>query len=143
MQERENLKCFLYLLMRDVAPTGEVVDAIMHVEELDRGAKNIYTAEPLAEYAQQLADRILTAGVVTEEDSGEEDPEEVMTLPGGRSPQFEPGHRVAKKGEPHSGRVQSVSHDGEFCYLVKWDNGPTTRHPEGDLVHEELPGHYP
>lgn len=61
-------------------------------------------------------------------------------------PQFSPGDRVAKKGEPHSGRVQAVSYDQgakTFRYMVKWDGGPSTLHLETELVYEPLPPHYP
>ena len=64
----------------------------------------------------------------------------------GREPKFPPAGRVAKQGEPHSGRVQSLTYDQNartFRYLVKWDNGPTTSHLETDLQHEPLPAHYP
>ncbi len=61
-------------------------------------------------------------------------------------PQFSQGGRVAKKGEPQSGRVQGVSYDPAaktFRYMVKWDVGVMTPHLETELVHEPLPAHYP
>ncbi len=64
----------------------------------------------------------------------------------GHEPKYAPGGRVSKNGEPHSGRVQSLTYDPKaqtFRYLVKWDSGPTTSHLETDLQHEPLPPHYP
>ena len=63
-----------------------------------------------------------------------------------KEPKYGLGERVAKKTGPHSGRVQSITYDGaakQFRYIVKWDNGPTTSHLEDELVHEQLPEHYP
>lgn len=61
-------------------------------------------------------------------------------------PKYEEGGRVAKQGEPHSGRIQAVTYDNaahEFRYMVKWDSGQTTSHLESDLAHEPLPQQYP
>lgn len=61
-------------------------------------------------------------------------------------PKYGTAQRVAKQGEPHSGRIQNMAYDAnarQFRYDVKWDNGPTTSHLENDLVHENLPETYP
>jgi hypothetical protein len=57
-------------------------------------------------------------------------------------PRFEVGQRVTRTSE--EGRVQSVTFAGDdFRYMVKWDNGPTTVHVEGELAAAQLPPHYP
>jgi hypothetical protein len=57
-------------------------------------------------------------------------------------PRFETGQRVTRTAE--EGRVQHVTYsENEFRYLVKWDNGPTTTHVEGELAPSALPPHYP
>lgn len=56
----ERLKMFLYLLMRDKLPTGQVVDMVKDVEgAAQKEGANIYTAKPLEVYARQLAGRIV------------------------------------------------------------------------------------
>jgi len=63
MTMNENLKAFLYLLMRDKLPTGDVVELVNEsTVAANMGRETVYTAKPLAEYAGQLADRILDAG---------------------------------------------------------------------------------
>lgn len=63
-----------------------------------------------------------------------------MSAPG--TPKFEAGQRVLRTSE--EGRVQHVGYaEGTFRYLVKWDNGPTTTHDEGELAAAPLPPHYP
>ena len=60
------------------------------------------------------------------------------------TPTFRQGGRVADRGGEQSGRVQAVTfREDEFWYVVKWDRGPTTPHPESQLKHEPLPPHYP
>lgn len=53
------LQSFLYLLMRDKLPTSDVVDCVKAVEGTD---DNVFTAAGLAEYADELAGRILGDG---------------------------------------------------------------------------------
>ena len=74
LMEKQNLKLFLYLLMRNELPTGKVVALIKEVEACmadedlaDINRQIVYTAEILAEYADQLADRILVAGKVVKD----------------------------------------------------------------------------
>ncbi len=67
-----------------------------------------------------------------------------MQMTAESKPAFEVGQRVGKANGIHSGRVQNVSYaDGSFVYLVKWDDGPTTSHRQGELRHENLPSKYP
>ena len=57
---------------------------------------------------------------------------------------FEPGQRVRMGGDS-DGRVQGGYYDADrrtFRYIVKWDNGPTTTHDEGELAPAQLPPHY-
>ena len=65
---KENLQAFLYLLMRDKLPTGEVVDLIKNHIEKHPHDQNVYCAPLLAEYAGELADRIINAGKDVEVD---------------------------------------------------------------------------
>lgn len=61
-------------------------------------------------------------------------------------PAFEQAERVFTQSNEQGGRIQSVAYDAEaraFRYLVKWDNGPTTPHLEGELRPAPLPPHYP
>lgn len=58
-------------------------------------------------------------------------------------PRFAQGERVFTRGTENGGRVQQVTYDGAFLYIVKWDNGPTTPHVEGELQPAPLPPHYP
>lgn len=56
-------------------------------------------------------------------------------------PKFEVGQRVIRAAE--EGRVQcGYFSDGTFRYMVKWDNGPTTTHVEGELAPAQMPPHY-
>ena len=56
----QNLTIFLYLLMRDYLPTGEVAKIVKEIEESIDGKEPIFTAKGLGEYAEELAKRILT-----------------------------------------------------------------------------------
>lgn len=57
MNMSENrLQAFLYLLMRDHLPTGEVVNLINSVNDQD---KITFTATEIADYANNLAGRLL------------------------------------------------------------------------------------
>lgn len=59
----ERLKSFLYLLMRDRLPTADVAECVQQVEHDDAsGLETKYTAAGLAEYADELAGRILGNG---------------------------------------------------------------------------------
>ena len=58
----DNLKTFLYLLMRDKLPTGDVAELVQQIESTEIGQK-VYTAKPLADYAEQLANRIFSAPI--------------------------------------------------------------------------------
>ncbi len=57
-------------------------------------------------------------------------------------PKYEQGQRVTR-GDQHTGRVQSVAYDGTFVYLVKWDVGRESTHPEHELAPGQLPSTYP
>ncbi len=61
----------------------------------------------------------------------------------GRTPKFEPGQRVVRAGQEQTGRVQGVTFASDFMYLVKWDRGFESTHPEYELQSGELPPHYP
>jgi hypothetical protein len=54
----KNLKSFLYMLMRDSFQTGEVVRIINEVEKT-KGMEITFTSQHLANYAEELSERIL------------------------------------------------------------------------------------
>lgn len=54
---KADLVQFLYLLMRDAAPTGEIVRV---VRMLHLGEDVTYTSPELESYAKRLADELLT-----------------------------------------------------------------------------------
>lgn len=107
---KENLQAFLYLLMRDKLSVGAVVEVVNESTAAANAGKEItYTAEPMAEYAGQLADRILNAGTLDSQDAEDADllarvmahvkewidPEKVriipMKTPIDQQTEFEPG----------------------------------------------------
>jgi hypothetical protein len=56
--KNKNLTVFLYLLMRDSLPTGEVARLVQIIEK-NNDQEIIFTAKGLADYAEELAQRIL------------------------------------------------------------------------------------
>lgn len=65
---RERLTLFLYLLMRDVTPTGDVANIVKNFIEpgVRDGLEPIYTAKGLEIYARELATRILNPSLPSE-----------------------------------------------------------------------------
>ena len=57
-------------------------------------------------------------------------------------PKYGQGDRVTL-GDGQTGRVQSVSYDNAFVYLVKWDVGRESPHSENELSPGQLPPTYP
>lgn len=55
----ERVKALLYMLMRDKLPTADVVLVVNEIEKLRHKEGVVYTAKGLAEYASELADRVL------------------------------------------------------------------------------------
>lgn len=58
MNEDARLHLFMYLLLRDYLPSGQVAKIVQEVECADDTAEFIFTAKPIADYAHQLIDRI-------------------------------------------------------------------------------------
>jgi hypothetical protein len=60
-KDMNDLKVFLYLLMRDQLPTGKVESIMMEIRGM-RAAKNkpVYSALHLANYAEELAEELLS-----------------------------------------------------------------------------------
>lgn len=56
------LTSFLYELMRDAAPPGEVERIVRHIEQEPRDGDNLYSNGWLAHYAKNLADRLRSVG---------------------------------------------------------------------------------
>ena len=54
----ENLVTFLYMLMRDSLPTGEI-ERILEEVEKTKNQEVIFTAKGLETYARELSERIL------------------------------------------------------------------------------------
>lgn len=54
----KKLIAFLYLLMRDAAPTGEIVRIVRELKNLDDG-DHIFTSPELEAYAKRLAGELL------------------------------------------------------------------------------------
>lgn len=57
MTERKRLQAFLYLLMRDKLPTADVAGIVKDIEHSD--GTDVFTAKGMADYADELAGRIL------------------------------------------------------------------------------------
>jgi hypothetical protein len=55
---RDDLKSFLYLLLRDKLPAGEVEALVMEVEKCTDKSKVLYSNKYIADYAKELAFRI-------------------------------------------------------------------------------------
>lgn len=55
---KERLIAFLYMLMRDKLPTGEVERLVREVEKLTEGNIPFFSNGPLEEYSIELAHRI-------------------------------------------------------------------------------------
>lgn len=55
----EKLVQFLYLLMRDAAPTADVVQAARQVKETDIDDEVVYTSKELEAYAKRIAMEML------------------------------------------------------------------------------------
>lgn len=56
---RARLQAFLYLLMRDKLPTSDIIELVQNIEKSTGGF--VFTAKPLADYADELAGRIMTS----------------------------------------------------------------------------------
>jgi hypothetical protein len=56
---REDLVAFLYLLMRDAAPTGEIV-RVVRMLNVGGNNENVYTSPELEAYAKRLANELLS-----------------------------------------------------------------------------------
>jgi hypothetical protein len=56
---KENLVAFLYMLMRDSLPTGEVARLVVEVEKT-KGQEIAFTSKGLEAYARELSDRLLS-----------------------------------------------------------------------------------
>jgi len=56
---KKKLVEFLYLLMRDAAPTGEIVRIVRMIDYPDNSGENTYSSKELAAYAERLADELL------------------------------------------------------------------------------------
>lgn len=54
---RGRLQAFLYLLMRDKLPTADVASIVQDIEQSD--GMDVFTAKGMADYADELAGRIL------------------------------------------------------------------------------------
>jgi len=56
--KNKNLTIFLYMLMRDCIPIGEVARLVVEVENIGE-LEPEFTAKGLADYAEELSERIL------------------------------------------------------------------------------------
>jgi len=55
---KEHLVTFLYLLMRDAAPTGEIV-RIIRMIDVNNTSTTVYTSQELKAYAERLATELI------------------------------------------------------------------------------------
>lgn len=62
------LTSFLYELMRDAAPPGEVERVVRHIEQEPKDGDNRYSNGWLAQYAKNLADRLRSVGQKGDDD---------------------------------------------------------------------------